>query len=290
MITICTIITEIMKDFLPLLFESIKKGNTLISHVNFVNVDDPQEDEWEDGKIKFKKLSENRINPERIDFFRTKKDFSAQHALNLHTCIDLSETEYVFLVDPDTFLYPGVDKFYLEAIENFNLDIIGVSHHVSVNQAFSYFPCAQNLMISKNKLPGEDFLRGKLKMTNNIYGPTEIGIPVDGKYLIPGPIAEYMSVFPNKTPHSGKCVYDVGCNLWLWAQEKNWRWLAFQTEDCYHFASKYFRSNFKPRPNLRKINLACHAIGGSRPEPLHGELVSYLKSEYDKIIDDDDDD
>jgi hypothetical protein len=93
------------------------------------------------------------------------------------------------------------------------------------------------------------------------YCADDPGIVMDGKYLLPGAIPAHYDKFLN--PNKEECVFDSGCNLCLWALQKNWKWLAFQTLDCHIYTTKYNRGSVVLK--LPKTKLIYHAVGGTRP-------------------------
>jgi hypothetical protein len=191
-----------------------------------------------------------------------------QHAIGMHACIDRATQPYIFLCDPDIFFYTHVDEIYFNLMQEYKLDIVGASHHASTEIAQGFFPWHGNLLVLKNKLPTEDWLKGIL--------------PIDGKYLLTD-IQERNEIFPGwVASYQGK-NFDTGSHLWLWGHDQKWKWLAFQTLDCHVYKTIHYKSNFKLRVNFEKQKLLYHAVSGSiKPN----EIFNKFEQKYLEIVDD----
>ena len=96
------------------------------------------------------------------------------------------------------------------------------------------------------------------------------------------PVPDHTEMFPNPTGN-----FDTASYLWLWANQQNWNWLAFQTTDCHTYTSTYYRGNIKIKDRIEKRKLFYHAVSGS--------IIPWETSEpftiaYEESKDDDDDD
>lgn len=186
------------------------------------------------------------------------------HALGMHACLERVNSEYVMFCDPDVFFYCPVETLYLDLINKYNLDYMGISHHAATTQAFTWFPCITNSMVKKNALPDTNFLKGQIKLRNALHvhdldsTENQNAEAMDEYWLLQGPIPDLYNKFPNKDG-----LFDVGCNLWLWSLEKNWKWLAFQTIDCRLYKTNYNRGNIKI-DKIKNQKLLYHLISGSR--------------------------
>jgi hypothetical protein len=243
-----------MEGFVEILSESILQKTKLINEVIISVIDGHEEVKWEKRGVKFQKI--NCCTPYGTNH---------QHALGLHECLNHTNNKYIMFCDPDIFFNTSVDEIYLEIIKKYNLDLIGVSHHAATNQAYSYFPCVMNMLVEKAALPDNVFLKGHLRIRNSILKDTPIPDEstleqMDGKYLLAGPIKDYANSFPNKNEN---CNFDIGCNLYLWSEQQNWKWLAFQTLDCHWYDTTYFRSNVKNLKIPPKQKLLYHNVAGA---------------------------
>ncbi len=261
MISLCTVICETtepgwLENHLPILIDSVKKNNlireVIIAHARYHR----QESEEKTGDLIVR----------RIQTDIKSQNQSVEHALALHAALDHSEYEYVMFCDPDVFLYPGMDEFYLEQMNKYNLDLIGISHHAAVSLAMTFFPTVVNMLCRKSWLPPSDFLSGLLKDEFESY---------EGKFLVPTRIDELASEFPNPTG-----IFDTGCNLLLWAKKTTARWLAFQTIDCHTYTTSYCRGSMKMKA-MPKRKIIYHSVGSTncRKKELDHFTKAYDESE-----------
>jgi hypothetical protein len=258
MISLGTVTRKGMEPVLEIFIESILQRTKLIDEVIIVNASSEGSEEinFEQRNIKFRKVNCN---------FNT-------HAEGLHECIDRATNEYLMLSDPDIFFSSAIDELYISLLEQYALNVVGVSHHAANNQSYLYFPCVMNMLVKKSQLPDADFLRGHCRARPSILRAKPPAIEpaeevldlVEGKYLVTGPIEKYIDVFPNKDIN---CHFDVGCNLYLWAVQQKWRWLAFQTLDCHWYRTTYFRSNVKELKVPPKQKLLYHYTSGATRNP-----------------------
>lgn len=242
----------------------------LISEVLIAKTDSPPSlnETWTKNGIKFTKFG---------TFTGVRHQQSLEHAINLHHCIDRSQNEYVMIGDVDTFWYSAIDELYINLINKYELNYIGLSHNSAVNHAMTFFPCVYATLMNKKDLPGEDWLKGQFKF----YGMFRIKemhedetsyTSYDGKFLAPGLIRVCTELYPNKDG-----VFDTGCKVWAWAKLNNWKWLSFQTDDCHIYTTKYIRGNIKPG-KLPFQKLAYHNVGGSN---MRDDEFEEFKKEYE---------
>lgn len=262
MITLCTVILKSAEPFVEIYKDWVLNRTKLVKEVCFCKVDSPSSLYYEEEKnnIKFRTFG--------YDFSGITKTIGPghQHALGLHECIDRATQPYLLLSDPDVFFYTFVDELYFNMMKDFNLDVIGVSHHASTEIAQGYFPCCMNLLMKKISLPNSEWMKGKFT--------------VDGKYLIIDAVEGHTDMFPNKNKN-----YDTGVYLWLWAFEQNWRWLAFQTIDCHNYTTVYHKNNFNANLKFKKQKLIYHGVSGSiTPGEVLGSFVkAYEESKEENI-------
>jgi len=252
MISLCSVILSGMEDLLEIFFETINDLK-LVKEVVLTKIDsdDNEIKTWKSNGINFKQININ---------------VSAEygHSLGLHECIDNSQQPYLLFSDPDVFFYTAVDEFFFDLMQKHNLDWIGCSQHASVTQAHLFFPNFLSTLVKKSNMPDESFLKGKLKYRHGVLKaenlkPDDDGSPADGKYLVPSPIPELYQEFPNPEGQ-----FDLGCNMWLWSKQQNWKWLGFQTTDCHLYTSSYNRGNIKLDEKLPRKKLLYHCVNGTK--------------------------
>jgi len=169
------------------------------------------------------------------------------HAFGLHTCLEMATQEYILFSDPDIFFIQDVTKVYLEQIDKYDLNIVGVAHYKPENLAQYNFPCVINCLVKREELPNKQWLNGELKIrkhcVEHLLDKTSWdGDSIDGKWLAPSPPPSYYKLFPN----SGGACFDTGSNLWLWNHQKQGRFLSYWERNgsqCL-YASDHFSSNF----------------------------------------------
>lgn len=254
MISLVSVFLRRLSPFFDIFLESVVNNLKLVDEVIMPCGDCPLDyyESWEERGIKFVKFG----SPQKITGLRipTGGTQCLDHALNLHEGIDRAKNDYVLLSDPDVFFYGATDEFYINLIEKYKLNYIGVSHPASITQAFTYFPNVLNCMGKRSEFPGEDFLKDKFYL--DYIFPNEFKgyhISLAGKFLSPGPLRETAEQFPNPTGH-----FETGCNMLLWANQNKWRWLSFQTGDCFQYTSQYYRSTVKV-DRLPRTKIIYHA-------------------------------
>jgi hypothetical protein len=254
MISLCTVIVDSAAPFLKIYEKWVIAKTKLVKEVCFCKMDAPATFYEE------KTISGIRFRTFGYDTPKTHLTITPghQHALGMHECIDKATEPYIFLCDPDIFFYNPVDAFYYETLKEYNLDIIGASHHSSTEIAQGYFPWHGNLLVAKEKLPKSDWMRNKFA--------------IEGKYLLMDLVENYTEMFPNKTKN-----FDTGSYLWLWGNEQKWRWVSFLTHDCHTYTTNYYRNNISLKTKFAKQNLFYHAVSGSiKP----GETFDLFNEKY----------
>jgi hypothetical protein len=256
MISLCTVIIDSVTPFLKTYKDWVTTKTKLIKEVCFCKVDAAPDFYHEEtiNNITFKTFG--------TELYNCSMNPGNQHALGMHACIDRAAQPYIFLCDPDIFFYTYVDEIYFNLMQEHKLDIIGASHHASTKIAQGFFPWHGNLLVLKDKLPTQDWLKGAL--------------PIDGKYLLMN-IQERRELFPSKNKN-----FDTGSHLWLWGHEQKWRWLAFQTLDCHIYTTIHYKNNIKLRINFKKQKLLYHAVSGSiKPS----EVFDTFEKKYIEVLD-----
>jgi hypothetical protein len=235
MISVCTVTLDSISKYYEIFQQSITQRTKIVNEVLIAKVDDTVDKEktWEDNGIKFHQFG-----------IQTKQRLmqGVEHALGLHECINRANNNYLLFHDPDVFFYRPVDEYYFSMMQKYNLNIIGVSHCAALKFSYTFFPYLSSLMVKKNELPNEDWLKGQII--------DQDGVVRDGKYLIRMKIPDLVSDFPN--PNGD---FDTGSYLYLWAYKNKWRWLSFQTTDVHTYAPLYNRGNVKitEKPDKRKF-------------------------------------
>lgn len=252
MITLCTVVLKSCERYLPYLVESIVNKTKLISEVLIAQPDcEDISETYEKRNIK-------------IHRFSHKEELFHSHALCMHKCIDMANNDFVLLCDPDIFFYSAADELYFNLFEKYRLGAIGVSHHNSLNQAQGFFPYIFNMFLKKSMLPNNEWMKGLIRTPpvlllgqEDVY---ETATAMDGKWLLQGAIPNHIERLPNHGPNA---IFDVGCNLYLWAEDQNWKWISFQTVDCHSYTTRYFRSNFRYKEKLPFSKLLHHCVGST---------------------------
>lgn len=279
MISICTVIYGDMEAYIRVLKSTVRLKTKHVHEMIIVQADASQDNTiktWNQNGVTCKIIGYNLY--QHVQGCPSPKwaDMVCGHAMGLHHAIEQSSGEYVMLSDPDVFFLDYVDDIYLSFMARYNLDIIGVSHFNPTAQCYQYFPCIINCLMRRDKMPPSNWLQGQLwvrsamQMANN---PVPI-TPVDGKYLIPGPIPELYGCFPS--PHA---EFDAGCNLWLWNHQQGGRWLAFHLnsgDTCrgnygwdklmypLNYNTRSYNTNFGLTENLGRKELLYHRTRGAR--------------------------
>lgn len=206
------------------------------------------------------------------------------HAVGLHECLERVTSKYVMLTEPDIVFYKnGFDELYLNAMEEHNLSIIGVSraadprgHKFFLQQAMGGFPTVINCLMKTESLPDSNFLKEDLKMRPHAAAGANTDEDsyesLPGAWLLQTAIPKYKHLFPNPAG-----LYPVGCNLYLWYREK--RWLSFHQEPWSYSHNHPILCNATTQ-NLNNFNLPSDYY---KEEPLlyhsgHGGVDSLKES------------
>ena len=293
MITICTVIFGDMSEYLYVLTDSIRRKTKHVSEVIIVKVDESDGliREWTNNNIRFRMLGYDLLKHTDGCPSPAWAYMVCGHAFGLHHAIDNAVTEYVWLTDPDVFFLDCIDETYLELMTKHQLHIVGVSHFNPNDQPYGYFPCVINCLTKKCSLPNSEWLNDCLFIRTSMRCK-ENPVPLascKGKYLVPGPIPECLEQFVNP-----QGMFDVGCNLWLWNLEKQWKWMAFyldgqdnRSQNNFGFSDlvypmnynlRYYKTNFGLTGSMGKRELLYHRTRGS-----HESGIPYRKI-YDSLF------
>lgn len=209
------------------------------------------------------------------------------HSIGLHKSLEMATQEYVLFQDTDVFWYEAVDQFYYDLMTKHDLNIVGVSHPWSHALCFTFFPTVISCMVKRSTLPDKDYLKGKLFAKPGGEG---VHICLDGNYqkheweamngywLLSSPILEYVDRFPNKIEKQP--IFDVGCNLWLWNQDRDGKWLSFQTLDCHNYTTNFYRNNFKLKDKFKNTKFLYHLTSGYNEALQKTDKVSFFEELY----------
>lgn len=281
-----------MEDYLKVFIHSIVRNCRHVREVIVVKIDETNDhliETWEECGIKFYLYG--------CSLFTEPPPFSAEfgqmvggHALGMHRAMDYAKEKFIWMSDPDIFFLTELDRFYLELFERYDTNIVGVSHFNPTEQSYLCFPCAINCMVLRDRLPDFKWRKGELFVQSGMWLRDNCSLlhPVDGKYLIPGPLTNHCHEFPNPDG-----IFDMGCNLWLWNHELGGRWIGFQLDASCHpfqgnsgaddlvypmnYSAKFYQSNFGLRDDLGDFDLLYHRTRGSKAGgPAFAELYHSL--------------
>lgn len=236
MISLCAVTLDKIKHYEQIFIKSILDKTKLISEVVLVNNDLPTDthEEWTEKGIKFKRFG----NVEAVAGMAC----GDQHGIGLDFAITKASNQVVYLCDPDIFFISAADEFFYNLKTKHNLQAIGCSHHSATELCGTFFPWHGNIMFEKKDLPDKTWLEGIIRISW-----LEGGVGSHAKHLFPNPTGNF----------------DTASGMWLWANERNWRWLAFQTQNAHTYTNKYYRGNIKLTEKLKTQDLLHHAVSGS---------------------------
>lgn len=293
MISVCTVILSRMEEYIEVLSDTLCRHTKHVREVIFSKVDslEVKPDRcWEQNGISFK-ISDCPVST--VEDWQTRGFILmvAGHALGLHHGIERSKEDYIWFTDPDVFLFTSVDEMYLQLMQKHNLGIVGISHFTPEQQSYLDFPCVTNCMVKRGNLPPNNWIDCSLQSGMRVVENCKTIMRMSDKYLVPGPICP--ELFPNPDG-----LFDVGCNLWRWAHEQNWRWLSFymdcgtlpNTNDGYGFKdlvypmnynTSIYRTNFNLMENLGNQDILYHrtmSVGqsGESYKQLYASLIDNI--------------
>jgi len=261
MISVCTVVRSNKDKMVETMIRSILRHSPLVREII---ISDATGTETTDETV-------CGVTIKRV--FGPKVDYTVhEHGLGLHAALDCATQKYVMFTDPDVFFCMDVGRYYLGLIEQHGLNIIGIQHYHVANQCYASFPTVINCMVERASLPDEKWLEGDLKRRLQVSYANHRHVIEDyplepGKYLMYGP-----NRFWERFPITNR-LYDVGCNLWLWNQEKNGRWVSFgQIENRYY--TSLFAANFPLEGNFNSRPILHHLRGGSH---MNKEKADYFR-------------
>lgn len=238
MITLCSVVLEKIKHYEKIFLESIVQSTKLVSEVCLCQNDAPRGlyEEWTEKGIKFRRFG----NGEEA----TGWTCGDQHGLGLNAAMNRATNEVVYCCDPDIFFMSAADEFFYNLKEKYELNAVGCSHHSATELAQTFFPWHGNVMMSKKDLPENDFLKEEGKLP--------------GRFMMAGLGTSKKEIYPNPNGN-----FDTSSGLWLWAHQRNWKWLSFQSINVHEYTTKFCRGTFKFTERLPMQKLIHHAVSGS---------------------------
>ena len=222
----CAVISKNLEDYLTILTDTLGKQTKNVKEVIFVQTDLRRNKlihSWKHKNIEFKLFGMPALDPP-CPYGLGWEKMICGHACGLHQAIKYATQEYIWMSDPDIFLFSPVDRTYLDLIEKYNLNLIGISHFNTAGQSYGESPCIINCMIKRSSLPDPNWLGANFQAQTGmrLSDCCKNVFSVRDCWLIPGPLSEYQHMFPNP-----QGIFDAGCNLWLWNELNNGKWLSF---------------------------------------------------------------
>jgi hypothetical protein len=282
MITVCSVLCgEKMDAYVDVFCDTLVRQTKLVDEVIFVKVDaaDGIIKEWTKEHIRFKLVGHlfNKGFNENVDvrWFQ----MVAGHAYGIHHALEHATNDLVWMLDPDQFFFTAVDVIFHNLMMKYEIDIIGVSHFNPVDQSYLDFPCIINCMCRKSFLPPPSWLSGELFIWSDMWDRPNCHIvqPAEGKWLVAGPMPNHYHKFPNP-----KGIFDAGCNLWLWNDERKGRWMGFYLDvwlDSFknnfgcaeivyplNYNSQNYKTNFGLQEKLGNMDLIYHRTRGGKEQ------------------------
>lgn len=282
---------EPFDELIELFIKSILEKSKLISEIIIVHGKSPNEFIFE-RKIKNIKIINVAPKPQiihhsQIRYKTNTTSLYKEHSMAMHYGLSLVTQPYVLMSDPDIIIYlNNFDELYLNLYEEYNLNIIGVSHYCPTDQPFYLiFPTIINCLIKKEKLPNVDWLKSYLKLRPIKKGclsfdnwPT-----LDGCYLLGGCIPQKSNQYLNTN-----CYFNPGCNLWLWDKELGKKFITFvclPNKQEYKINSVFLSKNVKNIFDYTKIEknktLLKHTVGWGKK---YIDKYNLMKEWYKKSI------
>lgn len=243
-ISVCSVLLSGMDDYVRVFLDTLNRNCQLVDEVIFTQIDSSESSTFTYGRMKVRKVG--------IDLHSSLPSLDQNfcftvcgHAFGLHAGIDLAKNDLIWLCDPDVFLLAPVDAIFADLMAKHDLRIVGVSHFNIPQQSYNSFPCITSCMVRKSQLPGKEWMAGRLHVQSGMR-VAENGhnmVPVDGHFLIPGPVRQ--DEFPNPGG-----IFDAGCDLWLWNKDTDGRWVSFWLD----VNMKSFRRNFGSKGVVYPMN------------------------------------
>lgn len=184
-----------------------------------------------------------------------------------HEGLKYATGDYIWISDPDIIYFkPNFDRFYLNLYKKFDLQFLGVCHHLEA--PYEKFPCVINIFVKKSNLPDESWMKDEeFEELDNWLSKAKGKVDFNSNmYLVQLKIKNRTKEFPCQTAK----IWDVGMNLWLWNKDKNGRWLSFDCEQEHlsHYYTDVVKSNFSSKFDFGKKYLLYHlhlSSHGTRP-------------------------
>jgi hypothetical protein len=268
MISVCTVVKSKEDKMVDIMINSILRYSPLIREIIISDATGHETSEETTCGVTIKRV------------FGPKVDYDVhEHALGLHAALDCATQKYVMFSDPDVFFCMDVGRYYLDLIQRYNLNIVGIQHYETCNQCYATFPTVINCMVEKATLPDQNWLEGDVKRRLQVCFAKHREVVEDyplepGKYLLWGP-NRFWYLFPLQ-----KRLYDVGCNLWLWNRERNGRWMSFGHRNNLYYTCM-FATNFPLDGVVDEKTILHHLRGGSH---INKDNLAYFKKLWNKHL------
>jgi len=247
MITACMVTLNEIEKYTQIACKSLCTRAKLVSEVIIAKPDSPASfyEEWKTNNITFKKFG--TLNLGRVGQ-------GIEHGIGLQLCVEKATNQYILFHDPDVFFYKEVDKIFMDLMQKYKLNIIGVSHCAAPKFSYTYFPYLSCCLFRKDELPDRSWLPNDIKDDHYNLLP--------GCFLIrPGLSESLKALFPNPGGD-----FDTGSLLWLWGKQQNWNWLSFQTTDVHTYSGAFNRGTVKITEKFNpKQPLLYHATSSTCP-------------------------
>ncbi len=265
MISLCTVVVSRMNKYMSVFYDMLRRHSKLINEVIIAKTDDHRgsslDKVWMDGGIKYNMFA-SRIPSKTIPKFKPSElaQVWCGHAYGLHDCLKRVSNEYIMFCDPDIFFCMNVAETYLELMDKYSLNIVGIGHFNPRQQCYLDFPCITCCLVKRSTLPDDKFMGGAFWVMNGLqrtYPPVRHYFCY-GKWLMPG-IASVPTDFPN--PDGS---FDAGCNLYLWNKAVDGKWISFAKHDEGLYRTGQYASNFSTKIDLPDQNMLIHRIEGAR--------------------------
>lgn len=180
-------------------------------------------------------------------------------AIATYEGIKYATNNYLLLTDPDLiYAKKHFDKLYVELYEKYDLNLIGISHFLKCPYGPT-FPCGINMLVKKDTLPNENWMKGKL-----IAAQEE----APGNILSEGRIHERALEYPYPFVN----VWDQGANVYLWNKDLNGKYITFLHRDGTNYKVNKVFANFDLDKEQFKdeilLSHARHSFGGSEAKEL----------------------
>jgi len=254
MISLITVLMDKVAKYFPLFCQSLNNHAKLISEVIICNPHFQQSynKTWKDT-LHYTMVG-SKYTTQRHNF-----DISQDHAFSLYEALQHTKNDIILVSDLDIFFYTSVDELYVNLMNKYTLNAIGIARNNPNIYSQGFFPSVVNMMCKKSELPSS----GWVKKFNLDFGDNLFSFNTTWRHTRPH--------FDGMMPKRGH--YDTGCLLSLWARENKWKWLSFITHDLHNYTTTPCITETNTI-RLPKSRLLYHQSGSSGP----GAFEQYYKA------------